>query len=173
VGEPVADVVHVYRDTAGAYLPLQQLTASPAVGSGAVGRAVQLEGDTCLVGAPFANVVGIDSGAVLLFDLPDLALTVSSTTADVGDVLDIVTKGGVPGTPCTLLLTTQPTSAGGGPFGGASSASTPGSFNPEGIHAIELTVPARASGGEFTLRTVGLFQPGIVGQSNSVTVSVN
>lgn len=171
-GYSVAESAFVYRDFGGAFRFVQSLDRSMPSGDDNFGGSIQLDGPRCLVGAStYGNPV--NTGAAFLYELHDLALTTASPQVQAGQTLTIVTRGGIPGTPCQVTLGLQRRGSSGlaGPLFGAPGA-IQGVFNAEGRCAQTLSLPLGLAGKTLELRTHGLIEPGVADVSNPVTITV-
>lgn len=173
VGAPGDEAAFVYRDFGTAFLFTQQLRLSPPAGYNAFGTALELDGPRCLVGAIAFGTPPNMLGGAFFYELHDLALTTNSAQAQAGQTLTIVTRGGIPGTPCLVTwgLNRQPGSGLSGPLFGAPGAA-PGIFNLEGRCVLNLQLPAGLAGRTLALRTHGMVPPGVADESNTLIVAV-
>ena len=170
VGAPGENAVDIYRDVGGSFLFVQRLVSSSQFGFDKFGQSVSLDGDTCLVGSPTADLAGNQSGAAYLYTVQELALTASTALAAVGETLTLQTHGGLPGSPCFLtyqLRSQLPPGIGSITYG---SQTSPAVFDIEGQHVTQLPVVPGLVGMALTILTHGQFLPGTFGTSNPVSI---
>lgn len=172
-GAPGDNVAFVFRDFGSSFLLVQQLAASTPTGLDKFGTALTLDGPRCLVGASSYGTQGSKRGAAFLYELHDLALTTSSAQVQAGQTLTIVTRGGLPGTPCQVTFGLGRRAGSGltAPQFGIPGA-IQGVFNAEGRCVQNLAVPAGLVGKTLKLRTHGQVSPGVVEESNPIAVAV-
>ena len=173
VGAAAADsfsgALYLFQDVGTQWLESHFWTGSAGPGTGffndSLGASVALDGAHVLGGAPFADADQEDAGVAYAYEVTDLAMAALPQTVQTGDDVTLRVCGGAPGEDVVIYLR----GFGGDP---ASRRIDNGVFAFDGRFQTTMSFPGNAAGNEAEFGARGFWQPGVLGTSDVVTVTI-
>ncbi|MEW6744543.1 MAG: FG-GAP repeat protein [Planctomycetota bacterium] len=151
----------------GTWVEAKKLGASDSAGADSYGNSVSVSGDRAIVGAPFDDDAGGDSGSAYVHAArPELELWIDPVTATQGDTVTFTVCCGYPGDPVALFLMM----VNGVPYPRMILVWT---FGPDHKLTLPATIPAGLAGTGLTFQSFKLAACGGVVGSNLADLTIH